>query len=822
MRTNLLCKLLAGFVSLISIGGTFAQEVDDENASVQFFGLGVARGMRQYVSERWGVVGVDLVNPAEEPAEVLATFSTPGIPDVEFARRIWVPARAVRRSWVPIKVPKIPWQERQVPFLGKLIDTRSGSEVVLRDIHEGIEHEVNLRVTHDVPVSGVFQASEVSLNSHATALAYETLIALRTARGCSRQLVMMAGRHMPSTPMTFDSLNELVLYDNRFADDAAVISAIRAWLNDGGQLWIMLDQVDFIGVERLLGNAFSCGLVDRVQLDTVDIQPINPRPSVIYASPEQYEQPVDFARVVTTDMEVTHTVDQWPAAFWRNMGRGRVVFTTVGGRAWIRRPRAMRGEWNGEEMTDYEPTAQLEDLPLQRLELHRSFSPESFKPYLTEQIGYRVVSRAPVLTVLGLFCGCLLAAGIYLARAGRLERMAWLVPGAAVLASLPLVWVGARARHTVAPTVGQAQLIEVGEKDNAITASGLLAVYSPAPSDGPLGTRRGGVFELDESGLQGTTRRMVWTDLGQWHWENLHLPAGVRTASFHRTAVLDQTVRATGTFSDTGFVGQVTGPFSALTDAVIAVPGQPCMAVRSDGAAVRAGPGDILARGQYVSGALLSDEQARRQEVYDQVLGVGERRFASIARPTLLGWSQPLDMGFHFPDGVEHVGAALWSIPLEIERPESGTTIVIPSSLITSRVAKGPGTDGVSPLFEARSGQWIRSIAASRTWLKFQIPEPILPIDLQQVRLTIRITAPDRQVQLVRLVEGQIQELSSETNPIGRFEWTITPPSLPNVDESGAVLLGISVGEAVDSEGSNKKAAWKIDFLSMEVRGLIP
>ena len=821
MRANLLFGPLLCCIPLISVGNGFAQRADDEDDSIQFARLGTARGMRQYVSETWGVVGVDLINPANEQGEVLATFRTRRIPDIEFARRIQVPARSIRRTWVPIKVPKASRRAPRVRYFGKLIDTRSGSEVVLRNIHEGVEHEVDLRLTHDVPVTGIFLEDRSKLNSHAADLAYETLIALRTARGCNRRLVMFAGRHVPATPLVFDGLDAIVLYDNRFGDDATVVSTLRAWLHDGGQLWIMLDQVDFGCVERLLGNTFSCGLVDRVQLDTVDIQPVNPRPSVNYPSSEQYERPVDFARVVVTDMEVTHTVGPWPAAFSCDMGRGRVVFTTVGGRAWIRRPRVRHVAWDPETMTNYEPTPELEELPLEQPPSLRSYSPDSLEPYLAEQIGYRVVSRTPVLAILGLFCVCLLTAGTYLARTGRLERMAWLVPSAAVLASVPLVWVGARARHTVAPTVGQAQFVEVGESDNAATVSGLLAVYDSEPNDGPLGAQRGGCFELDGAGLQGTVRRMVWTDLGQWQWENLHLPAGVRTATFHRPTVLEQAVQATGTFSEAGFVGHVTGPFPTLTDAVIATPGVPCLAVQSDGTALRAGPGDVLPRGQYLSEALLSDEQTRRQEVYDSVLGSAEGRLSPITRPTLLGWSEPVDMGFRFPRGVEHVGAALWSIPLKIARPERGTIVVIPPPMIASRIAKGPGADGVSPLFDARSGQWIPSTIASRTWLQFQIPQPVLPIELHRVRLTMQITAPSRRLQVLRLVEGGEEILFSETNPIGRFEWTIDPESLPEMDESGAMIFGISVSNASGNDHGNVSAAWKIDFVSLEARGRI-
>ena len=822
MRTDLHRSLLLQCaVSLLwtSIPGVAAQDRTKQTPSVKFTRLGVPVATRQYMSESWGVVGVSVINSDDQMAEALASFRFSRDSDLSFSRRIRIPPRSIRRTWVPIKLPRVSRSDGTVDLFGLLMDCGLSSEVALRHSHAAVSHSSTLRINHDVPVTCIFLEDDTTPLSEAATMAYEAVIALRAARGYERRLVMLGDRHLPPFPEVLDGVDQLVLYNSRFADDVAAMTAVRAWVNEGGQLWIMLDRVDFEGVERLLGNVFSCGLVDRVELDEVEIQTVAPRPDIKYASRRQYEQPVDFARVVTINMNVTHEVDQWPAAFWRGMGRGRVVFTTVGAKAWVQRPQARRGPWDPKRMTDYVPTPELDDLPIVLPRTQRSFSPEVLRPYLAEQIGYRVVSRTPVLTILGLFCVSLFVAGVVLSRSSRLERMGWFVPAATLLAAVPLVWVGARAQRQVAPTVGQVQLIEAGEKDNEICASGLLAVYNPSPSTGPLGAGEGGVFQLDTTGLQGMKRRMVWTDLGQWHWENLKIPAGVRTASFERSAVLDQPLKAIGTFTATGLKVDLAGPFTTLSDALIAVPGQPCLAANMDGAVMQADAAGLLAPGQYVSGTLLSNEQTRRQAVYEQLLKSQLR--GPIRRPTLLGWSEPLDMKFQFPEGVEHVGAALWCIPLEIKRPESGTNIVIPSPLVRYRAVKGPGRDGTSPLFDARTGQWVRSSAVSKTWLRFQIPEEVLPIDVQRARLTMGITAPDRVVQILRESDGQVESLSSDSNPIGRITVVIEPPAIPVLDENGALRLGIAVSTNSDSNTGKKKSSWKIDWLQLEIAGQV-
>jgi hypothetical protein len=827
MRTDLLRRLLV--VCALSMPWTLviaiaAQDGAQQTAQVKSTRLGVPIAARQYMSESWGVVGVSVRNPGDETAEALATFGFSRDSDLSFSRRIRIPPRSVRRTWVPVKLPAVSRGNGTVDMFGLLIDNRLGSEVVSRPSHATVSHSSVLRVNHDVPVTCIYLADETVLQTDAAKMAYEAVIGLRSTRGYERRLVMFNDRHLPPFPEVLDGVDQLVLYNDRFANDAAAMPAIRAWVNEGGQLWIMLDRVELEGVERLLGNVFSCGLVDRVELDKVDIQVVNPRPGIEYTSEREYELPVEFARVVTTEMNVTHTVDQWPAAFWRSMGRGNVVFTTIGAKAWIQRAETRSGPWNPKTMTDYAPTPEMDDLPVILPRTQRSFSPEVLRPYLTEQIGYRVVPRTPVLTILGLFCMSLFAAGAYLSRSSRLERMGWFAPAATILAAVPLVWIGARAQHRVAPTVGQVQFIEAGEKDNEICASGMLAVYNPSPSTGPLGAGEGGVFQLDTSGLQGMKRRMVWTDLGQWHWENLKIPAGVRTATFKRSTVLDQPLKAIGTFTATGLEAKLTGPFATLSDALIAIPGQPHLAASVDGTVVQADAGDLLAPGQYVSGTLLSNEQTRRQSVYEQLLK--SHLHGPIRRPTLMGWSAPLDMKFRFPDGVENVGAALWAIPLEMQRPASGTKVVIPSPLVRYAVVKGPGRAGTSALFDPHTGQWVRSSNSSRTWLRFQIPEEVLPIDLQRVRLTMEITAPNRIVQVVRESDGQVESLSSDHNPIGRVTVVIEPPSIPDLDEHGGVRLGIAVGTDADSStdadsNTDKKNGWQIDWLQLEIAGQV-
>jgi len=792
----------------------------EPRSPVRFNQLGAPCGLRQYVSMAWGVVGIDVSNAQDQPVDVLAAFSFSRDPDLQFARRVGVPAHAVRRTWVPVRLPRVPTSRASLPCYGLLIDDRSGPEVVLRPDHEGVQHSVLLRVNHDKPVTGAFLGQEAESDGDDVDFAYEAAIAMRTARGYQRGLVLIRDRDLPPLREVFDGLDQIVLWNDRFASDVAILSPLRAWLNDGGELWIMLDRVDVAGVERLLGDVFTCQLVDRVALHEVLIEDVDKIPLEPPAM-ESYEQPLDLVRVLVSGMRVTHTVEGWPAAFWRPVGRGRVVFTTLEARAWIGRPMAQRPRWDPNRMADYWPTRQLEALPLLQLPEPPLCEPGVFRDYLSERIGYRIASRGPVSGVLGLFCGALLLAAVGLARRRRLEHLAWIAPGLALAAAVPLAGLGLRSQRAVPATVGQAQFIEVSDGGDQINASGLLAFYDPALGRETLGATQGGVFEPEDATAVGTTRRMVWTDLDRWHWEHLRPTAGLWTAAFRRSGDLPRPLAVHGTFCDAGFVAHWTDSSLALTDAVIAVPGQPYLAVRADGSHLVAGSEDVLPPGRYVAGGWLSDEQRRRQAAFERMLDSAGGTTRQVLRPMLLAWSDALEMGFRLPHPAERVGTSLWAIPLNLDRAVPGTQVVIPAPFVPFRTVNRPDGAAASSLYDHRTGEWIESHKPSEMWLRFQAPEAVLPLRLERARLTLQITAPGCMVEILRAGGAPRQPLRRLSNPIGLTELTLSGETLPPLDAHGRLLVGIAVRPAADGSGPAQVQPWKIERVQMEIAGVV-
>ena len=96
---------------------------------------------------------------------------------------------------------------------------------------------------------------------------------------------------------------------------------------------------------------------------------------------------------------------------------------------------------------------------------------ESFDQANNEYIGYQIVGRNVVTTVLGAFCLVLLGSGLMLARANRLEHIGWFAALLAVATSAVLVSVGLANRGEVQNTFAATQLVYVVPTQNAAMIS---------------------------------------------------------------------------------------------------------------------------------------------------------------------------------------------------------------------------------------------------------------------------------------------------------------------------------------------------------------
>jgi hypothetical protein len=787
-------------------------------------------GVRSYITEGWGTFDFTVTNLADFDREARVLVSLGGQPDVQYGRDVWVPAHSTRASWLLVGPAPPPASPTVVDLQVLLYERSDGKErLVLPPGEERIRargvpyhhREPATAVLLDEFVPGKIIQGQLPPPPTAEEEVLDLVRSFREARNLSDYVGRVNPGPLPHTAEGFNSIDHFVIASNRLADDPVGLLALRRWLERGGKVWVLLDRVDPVALAPLLGDALDFEVVDHVSLTSIAFaSPAGVLGGVDRVTPRQYDRPVEFARVLLPSQErVRNLVNGWPAWFTRHVGRGKVVFTALGPRAWSR-PRLVGGDKPSPYSRFPLLPVKLPALEWVALELHpggdqNPFRVEAFRQPLTEDVGYSVVSRNTVLLVFAVFILLVSVLGLGLRRASRPELLGWVGPAAALGAAGAFLVLGELSRRAVPPTVAVAQVVDAVSGTPEAAVDGLMAVYRPDSGPAEVSASQGGLFELDMAGLEGQTRRLILTDLGAWHWENLALPAGVRAAPFHYTASMDAPISGRGHFGPAGLEGRVSaGPFQNLADGLLCSPLGRKLAVHfgSDGS-FRAGGEDVLPAGQFLTGAVLTERQQRRQELYREFLKRPDLP-PREGHTVLLAWAEPVDMHFTLAHGAHTVGQSLLVIPVRMERPAPATRLSIPGPLLTyRRVLKGVPT---GPMMEATQ--------ATDQHLRFQLPAEVLPLKVERARLLAKISAPSRKVTFAALIDGKPAELLSVASPLDPISIDITDAKMVRPDEGGGLILQVTVSGSSQtgspSQGSQSGAEkWLIEYLELEVTG---
>jgi hypothetical protein len=619
-------------------------------------------------------------------------------------------------------------------------------------------------------------------------------------------------------PEAYDGIDHFIVASGQMARDVPGMRGLRQWVEQGGKLWVMLDRVDPEALAPLLGPTRDFQVVDRTRLARFRIHTY-PAMRGMGARPlQEHERPVAFTRVLLpTGERARHTINDWPVWFTRPLGRGKVVFSTLGPRGWFRARLRRDPASPFRSYPEFPiPEPPLEDLTLQLQGEPRAdaFKVESLQPLLTEEIGYTVMGRSSVALILGGFLLTALTVGMALRWSRRPEWLGWLAPAAALAAAGVFLVLG-RASHSAAPpTLAVAQLVDAvgGEKEAAI--QGLLAVYEPDSGSLEAGASRGGIFQLDMSGSEGQIRRLVRTDLDAWHWENVTMPVGMRVASFRCTVPTRQPLEAVAHFGPDGVEGRLSGPVEDPADGLLHRPGARNLAVTiTTEGAFRATSQDVLPRGQLLAGTVLSDRQQRRQEVYRELLRRPSTRSGGTGH-VLMAWGRPLDTHFHFAPVTRTTGSALFVIPLRMERSAAGKRVTVP----------GPFISPQRLLQDVVSRPALESTEKTEMHLRFQLPAEVLPLQPERARLLLRIEAPGRPVSIAGRAENKFVEVHQVDSPLDPIRIEITEPRFLQLDDEGGLHLNLKIGDAAEDRAAAKRPSeldtkWTIDTLELEVSG---
>jgi hypothetical protein len=791
--------------------GARTQGQEDNPESLRLLGLAPG-GIRSSVTESWGTLRFLITNSYSTARHARILVYYPGRPDLQFGRDVWVPGAASLAAWLPVGPA-----EEQSPTIGRkieylLYDITDGHErLLLPPVDERVrtrsvlyrKREPSTAVLADMPMG----ADPANFLTPPEAVTFARTI--READKMSEQVFVVQPGFLPTVPAAFEGVDHFLLASNRLAADPAGQGSLRHWVQQGGKLWVMLDLVQPELVASVLGDDLDFQIVDRVSLTTIQI---NRTKADALAAPErELEQPVNFIRMLLSGRDrVLHTVNGWPASFTRQVGRGKVLFTTLGPRGW-HRPRTKDDPPS--------PFSNFPNLPMPLVPLlevaaelrprsaPHPFSTDALQPLLSEEIGYTVISQQTTGTILIAFVMAVLGFGVAARRSRRPELLGWLGSAAAIAAAGLFLALGEGSRRAVPPTVAVAEVVEAIPGSGEAAVNGLAAFYRPASGVADIGAGQNAVFDLDATGLEGQSRRRLQTDLDSWHWDNLSLPAGVRAGPFRYTTRL-KPLAATARFGPTGLSGRLTsGAFHTPADAIITTAAREPVAVRFglDGT-FEAGAQDTLPAGQFLAGAVLTDQQQRRQAVYRQLITSSMPEHLE-GLDLLLAWAEPEEIPFAAREGVRRTGSALLIVPLDFERPANGTSVTIPAAFVPFRRFSHGHLE--QPTLDSRIPVDMR--------LRFQIPPAVLPLKIAKAVLTARVRAPGWRFGVAGFADTQLVSLQTVDSPVEPIRIEIADEQLLKLDERGGLHLSVSVS---DGRGPGAdRSQWKIESLGLEITG---
>ena len=802
--------------------------------------IGMVGGLNGFTHDRWSLLLVDISNSTSESAKLLVTSTYEFDTSIQFGRRFTVPAHSHRQVSYPIRVPSYAkvlnaLGPEKTPDLGWPLELRSmlyhgwGEDKKLIPAGGGQRfHHTSIRCDPVQPLTGIVSELDSDFKQREQARlqrgsmdedppdpAVHLIQAIREAQGLGTRKYPLAFRTPPSSATALDSMDQLLITGNRLMDDTAGQLAVRDWLYAGGRLWIMLDKTGMQLPAQLLGDQFRVHLVDQVPLYKLAITETGETdPPIVRTFEEPGIRPASLSRVLLDGQPVTHWVGEWPAAFWQRVGQGEVLFTTLSMDAWVR----VKPVGDGVNVT-----RPLKSLGARFLQPRQPFviDQEELRPFVAETIGYSIISRGHVTVVMVLLCFVLSVCGIRYYRRGQLERLAIAGPLLALLAAIYLGVLGAGSRYAVPSMAAEVQWVEADLLTNQVHVSGITAVYNQSPSETNMSATLGGVFWPDFEGLEGVSARMIWTDLGTWHWEQLRLPDGVRQMPFSSAATLDQPLSVNCRFGPEGLVGDLSlGPFEDFSDAVLAVPGGGRLALEIEGNRIVGS--QQLPRGLYFQDSVLSDEQQRRGLIYQKILDPVDPLERTFPRhQVVLGWAHHVDVGFRFPDQQEHVGRALVSVPISIEQSLPGAKFQIPPALLPFQSVSGPQSNvELNNAYNNENGEWIADFSRGKlVWLRFQLPSQVLPAEISQAVCTVDLNALGRNLDIVSAMGGQVHSLGMEKDPQGVVTFQLDQEEFLRPDQEGALRLGIRISDTLQPVAGKASPLWTIRSVALSING---
>jgi hypothetical protein len=110
------------------------------------------------------------------------------------------------------------------------------------------------------------------------------------------------------------------------------------------------------------------------------------------------------------------------------------------------------------------------------------------------------------------------------------------------------------------------------------------------------------------------------------------------------------------------------------------------------------------------------------------------------------------------------------------------------------------------------------------TWLRFQVPAPLLPARVERGRLVAKITGSAGRLEIAASRNGDTVPLKTWFAPAGILTLEIADPNVLALSADGGLFLRVSGGDPdqdvplAAASTTGKASLWRIESLSLEVR----
>lgn len=819
-----------------------------DRQGVEVFSVGGAAGLGSFSSGRWGLVRMAVSNRTAEAAKVTAEVHRKSDPELRFSRELWLPEWSERTSAIPFHLSADVEPSSRFEFVGRLI---SGTTVPDR-VGTRLAQTFGPIATAYVDDATAGVASDVTKDVADWMdidPAYEAFQSFMASQGFTRLAATCKERLLPATVEAWQPVGHVVITGKRLSGELGAAAALGQWVSEGGRMWIQLNRSDVETVRAMFGSTVGIGVVDRVPMTNFVVRGVGKVSDAISADLD-LDEPVELMRARIEGAATLFEVDGWPAAVHFPYGRGQVFLTLLDAHGWVR-PKGPDDPGHPDPLRQVDfiaraPLRELADRFYQRVE-HERTDPDVIAEYVSSRIGYEIPGRAGILATLAGVCGVILCGGLWLAARRRLEYLAAVTAVTTLAAAAVLVWIGRNSVRDVPPMLAEFRLVRVQPDTDSFEAEGAVATFEPELTRVDL--RGHGLRAQPQTPqLRGQIREWTWSDGTRWRWDGTRMPPGVTLLPIESEGTLRESAGAIARFGPAGLQGEFrpgglarlalgggaadaeSGPDATdrprgdevtFEDGLLVFPNAMPLAanLRPDGS-FAANESDRLAEGQFFNATMLGDEQRRRSKVFEQWL-TQRQRVGPLERAVLLCWARGERSGLRTGRGVRQSTSSMVIIPLQLERPPAGTAVRIPSPAI--RLQSVRAAQGHSVVFDNQFERWNYPDASARlVRLRFQMPESLLPLRLEEATLRLDCHLPSRRLEISLVRDGTPELLAASQNASGIVETKIDRPQRLALDDGGGLTLEISVGELQTevAEETLGTAGWSIRSSRLRASGV--